>query len=737
MTKGSSTATKGAGKGRFGTFAGVFTPTVLTVLGLILFLRTGWVVGHAGLVGALLIIALANLISFLTGLSLSSVATNMHVGTGGTYYMISRSLGLEIGGAIGIPLYLSQAISVAFYIIGFTEAFTAVFSGFDPVILSSVIVLLFGFIAFLGADFVLRLQFVILAILAVAILSFFAGGWGEWVSPQLFASSSSSTTTFWRAFAIFFPAVTGIAVGVGMSGDLKDPAKSIPRGTLSAIGITCFIYLASAVWLAGHASPAELSTDNMIMAKIARWPVLVLLGVWASTLSSALGSILAAPRTLQALSHDGIVPRLAGAQLGSATEPRFAVLITTVIATVVIFMGNLNFVAPVITMFFLNTYGMLNLTAGIEGLVGNPSFRPQFKVHWAFALLGAFGCYGAMFLINAKATVIAILISYGVFILLQRRSLRQNWGDVRSGLWFAVSRFGLIRLASVPRHIKNWRPNIVVFKGQPHSREELMEVGTWLSSGRGIVTFYHLLVGDVDELAGREFRETSRDHTRKYLEEHGVTAFAECSIVNDFYESVFTTLQVHGVAGLEPNVALLGWSGKWEVQKTQLQLMRRLIALKKSVLFLHFDETLGFGKKKQIDVWWRGKDRNAELMLLLAHVISQSPPWNGSKIRLLSLIDSEEGQEGVERHLKEFLQTVRVEAEPFVLVRSAPDETFPSVLRQSSQETDLVFLGMRLPEAGGVWEHAQELSQTLESTSSVFLVRSGEVEDILDTESTT
>ena len=679
---------KAAGKGRFGTFTGVFTPTVLTVLGLILFLRTGWLVGHVGLAGALLVIALANLISFLTGLSLSSVATNMHVRTGGTYYMISRTFGLEIGGAIGIPLYLSQAISVAFYIIGFTEAFTAIFPGYNPTILSTAVALAFGIMAFVGADFVLKLQFVILAILALAILSFFSGGWGEWVSPQLFATSASSTVTFWNAFAIFFPAVTGIAVGVGMSGDLRDPARSIPLGTLSAIGITCLVYLASALWLASHASPADLSTDNMIMYKIARWPVLILLGVWASTLSSALGSVLAAPRTLQALSYDRVVPRVAEAQLGSATEPRFAVLITIVIAIMIIFMGNLDFVAPIITMFFLNTYGMLNLTAAIEAMVENPSYRPQFRVHWALALLGAAGCYGAMFLINATATLVAIFISYGAFILLKRRSLRQDWGDVRSGLWFSVSRFGLIRLASVPWDVKNWRPNIVVFKGQPQRREELMEVGTWLSRGRGIMTFYHLLVGDVDELAGRSgLRETSRNQTRKYLEEHGVTAFAECSIVDDFYKSVVTTLQVHGVTGLEPNVALLGWSDNWEVQETQLQLMRRLVALKKSVLFLHFDEELGFGKKRQIDVWWRGRDRNAELMLMLAHIISQSAPWHGCKIRLLRLIEAEEGQEGAELSLSEFLQTVRVQAEPSVLVRSAPDEPFTSVLRQSSLET--------------------------------------------------
>ena len=98
---------------KFGTFAGVFVPNVLTILGVIMFLRTGWVVGQAGLTGALIILGIANLITFLTTLSLSAIATNTKVGGGGAYYLISRSLGLEIGGSIGVPLFLAQAISAA------------------------------------------------------------------------------------------------------------------------------------------------------------------------------------------------------------------------------------------------------------------------------------------------------------------------------------------------------------------------------------------------------------------------------------------------------------------------------------------------------------------------------------------------------------------------------------------------------------------------------------------------
>lgn len=722
-------------KGRFGTFSGVFTPSVLTILGIILFLRIGWVVGQAGLLGACSIIVIANLISLFTGLSLSAVATNMNVKTGGPYYMITRTLGLEIGGAIGIPLYLSQAISVAFYIIGFTEAFTTVFPGLDPQILSTVLVLAFGFLAYSGADFALKIQFVILTVLGLAIFSFFAGGWVEKVTPQLF-HASPSTAPFWRAFAIFFPAVTGIMVGVSMSGDLKDPARSIPRGTLSAIVITGLIYLATALWLGTHATTEELLTDNMIMKKIARWPILILLGVFASTLSSALGSMLAAPRILQALSLDHVLPKVLGTQLGSATEPRFAVIVTTAIATSVIWMGNLDFVAPIITMFFLNTYGMINLTAGIERLVGNPSFRPYFKVPWPMSLLGAVGCYGVMFLINTTATVLAILISYGVFVLLERRSLQRNWGDIRSGIWFAVSRFGLIRLESVPWHVKNWRPNIAVFLGSVDKQDRLLEMGAWLSSGRGIVTLCHLLVGDVDRLAKRGLRTTWSSHVQEQFRERGVSVFAECTIVNNFHEGVITTLQAHGIAGLEPNVALLGWAKREEAQEAQLQLICDLIALKKSVLLLHADDQRGFGKKRQIDVWWRGRDRNAELMLLLAHIISRSQPWEGARIRVLRLLASEEGRKGSERHIVQLLERVRVEAKPQILIRATPEQEFASVLRESSKDSDLVFLGIRLPRTKDINRHARELRALIPAAGSVLFVRSGEVEDILDTDRT-
>ncbi len=722
-------------KARFGTFGGVFTPNVLTILGIILFLRTGWVVGQAGMVGALIIVVIANAISFLTGLSLSSIATSMNVRAGGNYYIISRTLGLEIGGSIGIPLYFSQAISIAFYIIGFTEAlqFLTFFQEIDPRLIATAIALTFTIIAWIGADFAIKIQYVILAILAAALISFFAGGWDSFIQPNL-QSNFSEGVSFWLVFAVFFPAVTGIAVGSSMSGDLKDPSRSIPIGTMASILVTAVIYIAAVIWLATHATSEELINNTFIMSEIALIPALILVGVWAATLSSALGSILAAPRTLQAIADDGVVPKKLASQLGSATEPRLALLISAIIALIVIWAGDLNFVAPIITMFFLNTYGMTNLVAGIERLVGNPSFRPRFKIHWSLSLLGALGCYGAMFLINVPATIIAVILSAGIYFYLERRSLSRTWGDVRNGIWFTLARWSLLNLEGMRYHVRNWRPNILVFTGQPHNREQLVQMAEWLSYGRGIVSFFQLLVGDVKQIANQGLRRTARRQIRTYILDRNMTAFAEADIVPDFFTGALTVAQSHGVGGLEPNSVLLGWSRAESGQARQLQLLDNLLSLGKSVLFLQWDEKRGFGKHRVIDVWWRGRSRNADLMLLLAHIIKQHPTWRDAQIRLLRVIHNSEGREQTEAHLRRLLEAVRVDAEPLVVVTP---ETLPiaKTVREYSRNTDLTLLGINRVEADAADAYAQRLNGMVSAIGTVLMVHSAYEEEILTPES--
>jgi amino acid transporter len=719
---------------RFGTFGGVFTPNVLTILGIILFLRAGWVVGQAGLIGALIIVAIANGISFLTGLSLSAIATSMRVRAGGNYYIISRSLGLEIGGAIGIPLFLSQAISIAFYIIGFTEAIQALpfFAQIDARFIATSVVLVFCGIAYIGADFAIKIQYVILGILTLSLISFFSGGWDTLISPAL-EPSYSEGVTFWLVFAVFFPAVTGIEVGTSMSGDLKNPSRSIPLGTITSILITAAIYFGAVIWLALHATPEELITNTFIMQEIARWPILILFGVWAATLSSALGSIMAAPRTLQAIARDGVVPGVLAHQMGSPTEPRLAVLLSTLIAIAIIWAGDLNFVAPIITMFFLNTYGMTNLVAGIERLVGNPSFRPRFNIHWSISILGALGCYTAMFLINPLATIIAIILSYGIYFYLQQRAISRTWGDVRSGIWFTLARWALLHLEAQRYHVRNWRPNILVFTGQPHNREQLVEVAEWLSRGQGIVSFFQLLVGDVRQIAGHGLRSLARRQIRSYIQDRQMTAFAEVDVVTDFYTGAATVAQAHGVGGVETNTVLLGWSRTPGGRAQQIRLMDTLAMLRKSVLFLQYNSERAFGCKEVIDVWWRGRSHNADLMLILAHIVAQHRSWRGAKVRLLRVIHSEEGCSQTEAHLRELLDTVRLSAEPVVIVAPAA-QPFAQTVAEWGRETDLTFLGMNRPPQEEQAAYAEQLNILISNLGSVMLVHSGMEEELLESQ---
>ena len=718
---------------RFETFGGVFTPNVLTILGLILFLRAGWVVGQAGMLGALLIVAIANLISYLTGLSLSAIATSMNVRAGGKYYLISRTLGREIGGAIGVPLYLSQAISVAFYIIGFTESLEGIayFSRIDPRLLATLIALVFAGVAFIGADFAIKIQYFILAALVAALLSFFAGGWGTIQAPTL-TTDYGEGMNFWSVFAVFFPAVTGIAVGASMSGDLKDPGRSIHKGTILSVLVTAGIYFAAVVWLSLHGTSDELNSNTLIMKDIALFPPLILIGVWSATLSSALGSIIAAPRTLQAMARDGIVPRLLGSRLGSRTEPRVGVLVTAAVALGIIWAGDLNVVAPIITMFFLNTYGMTNLVAGIEKLVGNPSFRPRAKIHPGLSLLGAAGCYGAMFVINPVATIIAILIGYGIYFYLERRSTIRTWGDVRNGIWFALARRSLLNLERTVYHAKNWRPNILVFTGQPHNRAPLVELANLLTRGYGIVSFYQLLVGDIDQLARRQLRRVARRQIRTFISEQNMSAFAEADIVENFYAGAVTVSQAHGVGELEPNSILMGWSDTESGRTLSLRLLSTLFELDKSVLFLHHDETRGFGNRKVIDVWWRGRSGNGDLMLLLAHIIAQNPTWDGASIRLLQILPRGEGRERTEAHLRALLDSVRVNAEPVVVV-PPQDEPFPETVKAWSTETDLTLLGMNRPDAEDRARYGNQLNDWISTVGTVLLIHSGQTEDLLET----
>lgn len=720
-------------KARFGTFGGVFTPCTLTILGVIMFLRLGQVVGQAGVTQAILIVLLANTITLLTGLSLSAIATNTRVKGGGAYYLISRSLGVEFGGAIGIVFFLAQAIAVALYVVGFTEAFLAAFP--DVILPSraiSTIVNVAAFVCvFIGAGWTIKLQYGILAILGAALLSFFAGALGSW-NPEIFRANLepdfTGGNTFFSTFAIFFPAVTGIMAGANMSGDLKDPGRMIPRGTLAAILVTGVVYLLMAAVLGGACSREMLHADNHVVRDSAWLPGIVTAGVFAATLSSALSSLMGAPRILQALAKDRIFASLSflGRGSGAHGEPRRAIVLTFVIAQTCIVFGDLDTIAPLITMAFLITYGTLNLASYYESVTKNPSYRPRFRFcHWSTALAGGVGCLIVMFLIAPIWALVSIAAMAALCRVVRAREIESRWGDTRSGVLFERARRNLLALEEEKFHPKNWRPNILALSGAGWQRTYLAVYGHWLTAGHGILTLGQVIPGDIEDMTERRRRQEELIHA--YIEEEGLQAFSAVVVADYLSAGVESLVQCHGLGALRANAMLLGWPSDPARVDVFGSILRVVAGLRRSIVVLRALEEPDDPweiPRGTIDVWWRGK-ANGPLMLLLAHLLTTNGQWRRHEIRLLRAAQSEAAVAEMTEHLEGLIELSRIRATPRVVV----SDDVPRAIQQTSRDAAVVILGFEAPADGTETAFYSAMERLMGPLPRVLLVDSvGDVE---------
>lgn len=704
------------------TFGGVFTPSILTILGVIMYLRFGWVVGNVGLAGTLIIVTLSTGITFLTGLSIASIATDQRVRTGGAYYMISRSLGIEAGGAVGIPLYLAQALSVALYTIGFAESVVNVFPTLDEKLVALVTTAAVTVLALKSARAAIKAQYVIMGAIGLSLLSLIFGSPAE---PSTTLPTAQDTAGFWVVFAVFFPAVTGIMAGVNMSGDLKDPGRSIPYGTLAAIGVGYVIYMAIPFLLVNRATPDELIADPMIMRRISFWGDAIIMGVWGATLSSAVGSILGAPRVLQALARDGVLPpimRFLGQGSGADDEPRIGTAFTFALAVVTVILADLNIVAPILTMFFLTTYGVLNITAGLERFLGNPSFRPKFRVHWVFSLIGAVGCTIVMFLINAAATGAAITIVLVIYFWLERQELRSAWGDVRNGIWFNLTRTGLLRLRN-RTDAKNWRPHLLVLSGAPTRRWHLIDLASALSHNRALVTISSVLTGKA--ITSRRI-ESMSSSLYEYLDKQGVQALVRIVKADDPFTGAVQLMTTYGLGTLVPNTVVVGATERDEAHAAYCRMIAQFHAGHRNTLIVRHNEQRGFGDRRHIDVWWGGRKGNGALMVILSWLISTSLEWRGSTVTVKMVVPSESARVGARANLENILHAARTNAMTEVIV--AGERSFWEIIRESSSSADLVFLGMAEPHEGFDAYYDQLQKQTAGLPTTVFTLAAEELE---------
>ncbi len=715
---------------KFGTFAGVFTPSILTILGVIMYMRLGWVVGNAGLIGAIMIIILAHVIAVSTGLSVSSIATDKKIGAGGVYYILSRSMGIPIGGSIGIALYIGTALSIALYLIGFAESFNEYF-GFGVTIndlrLTGTIALLsLTCLALISTSVAIKAQFFILAAISISLVAIFFGN-SDFQPETIELFSSVDAVPLEVIFAVFFPAVTGFTAGIAMSGDLKDSKKSIPIGTLLAIGTGLVIYILVAIYLALNVSSDVLKTDYNILMKIALFAPAVVAGIWGATLSSALGGILGGPRILQAMSVDNVTPKVFRKGRGKNNEPVNALFLVFLIAEAGVLIGELDVIARIVSMFYLTAYGFINISYFLESWA-NPDFQPSFKIKSWIGLLGFMACFAVMFKLDMLAMFAAFAIIAGLYFWLQRKEVKLQSNDVWQSVWENVVNKGLKKIDANVDENSNWNPNIILFSGESKHQSYLLQLGKTVSGRTGIVTNFKLILDKKNEKPLKKVDQIVRNDN---FAELGI--FARQVKVDNIYNGITNIATTYGFSGVEPNTIMMGWPKGLENSTEYSKMTETLLHLDYNLLYLDFDRKKKFGKYKTVDFWWRETDsKNAEMMLNIARFIIASPLWSNTKIRVLFVNNNNINQEIINSKIRKLVEDLRVLVAIEIINNAVEQKPFYNIIEDYSEKTDLTVVGIPNYKIEKQAEFVLKTNQLFESIGSTLLVKAANNFNVLD-----
>lgn len=699
----------------FGTIP-VFLTAISTILGAVMFLRFGYAVGSVSFYGTLLIILIGHLVTIPTAFAIAEIATNQKVEGGGEYYIISRSFGINIGAAIGIALYFSRAISVAFYVIAFAEAFDPVYewvnNEFDLNIVDKRLIsipsllLLVWLMLKKGANIGMKALYVVVMILFASLVLFFVGDTGYAVdnSYSYLSRNVESPDDFFYVFAIIFPAFTGMAAGVGLSGDLKDPKKSIPLGTVTATIAGMVIYIFIAYKLAVSASSADLVNDQLIMRKIAIWGPIIPIGLAAATISSALGSIIVAPRILQALAQDKVfqlkqVNSFLGKERETDKEPFNSSLVTSVIALFFVIVGDVNIVAEIISMFFMVTYGSICMISFLHHFAGDPSYRPAFKSKGIISLVGAVACLYLMLKMNLTYSLLSLVVMT-LFYLLISASNKNSKGlaKIFQGVIFQVSRKLQIFLQNTEKEeVDDWRPSVICISETFFNRPSAFNLLRWISHKYGFGTYLHYVNGYLS----KESIESSKKEYEEILALSSSTksnVFIDTMISPSYTSAIAQAMQMPSISGKDFNMILFEYPKGEGTVPTRITENFALVKAANFDVGVLLTSERDFGFKKRIDIWITRNDyENSNLMILMAYIIMGHPEWRGARINIFAIFP-EHDAEREKANLTELARQGRLPISANNIEVIAKKENFRSrdIINSKSRYADLTIIGFRL-----------------------------------------
>uniref|UniRef100_A0A8C7EHD9 Solute carrier family 12 member 1 n=1 Tax=Nothoprocta perdicaria TaxID=30464 RepID=A0A8C7EHD9_NOTPE len=624
-TAGSKEEENKTGFVKFGWVKGVLVRCMLNIWGVMLFIRLSWIVGQAGIGLGVIIILLATMVTSITGLSTSAIATNGFVRGGGAYYLISRSLGPEFGGSIGLIFAFANAVAVAMYVVGFAETVVELLKESDTIMVDEsndiriigtiTVVCLLG-ISVAGMEWEAKAQVILLVVLLVAIANFFIGtviptnnekkargffNYQASIFAENFGPAFRDGEGFFSVFAIFFPAATGILAGANISGDLEDPQGAIPKGTMLAIFITTIAYIGVAICAAScvvrdatgnvndtvvsgmscngssactlgydfsrcRSQPCDYGLMNnfQVMSMVSGFGPLITAGIFSATLSSALASLVSAPKVFQALCKDNVYKALHffAKGYGKNNEPIRGYVLTFVIAMAFILIAELNTIAPIISNFFLASYALINFSCFHASYAKSPGWRPAFRYYnmW-MSLFGALLCCGVMFVINWWAALITYAIELFLYIYVTYKKPEVNWGSSAQALYYINALDSALALTTVEDHVKNFRPQCIVLTGAPMTRPALLDITHTFTKNNGLCICCEVYMGP-RKLCVKEMN-SGMAKKQAWLTKNKRKAFYAAVAADSFRDGVKSLLQASGLGRMKPNTLVIGFKKDW------------------------------------------------------------------------------------------------------------------------------------------------------------------------------
>uniref|UniRef100_A0AAX7UQN7 Solute carrier family 12 member 1 n=1 Tax=Astatotilapia calliptera TaxID=8154 RepID=A0AAX7UQN7_ASTCA len=661
---------------KFGWIRGVLVRCMLNIWGVMLFIRLSWVFGQAGWGLGIVIIALSCVVTTITGISMSAICTNGVVRGGGAYYMISRSLGPEFGGSIGLIFAFANAVGVSMYVVGFAETVVDLLKENSAIMVDEMndiriigcitIVLLLG-ISVAGMEWEAKAQIILLVILLVAITSNFTPAFRD-------------GETFFSVFAIFFPAATGILAGANISGDLRVTFSYREDIINHTTPVICNGSTAVACELGYDFSSCEvekckfgLMNNFQVMTLVSGFGPLIIAGTFSATLSSALASLVSAPKVFQALCKDNIYRALHffAKGHGKNNEPIRGYVLTFIISVAFILIGDLNTIAPIISNFFLASYALINFSCFHASYAKSPGWRPAYKYYnmW-LSLMGALLCCVVMFVINWWAALLTYGIEFLLYIYVTVKKPDVNWGSSTQAVTFVSAVSNALSLSGVEDHVKNFRPQILVLTGSTRSRPALLDLAHSFSKNYGLCITCEVFVGPRSETVDE--MNNAMEKNQLLLKKKKRKAFYAAVACDNFREGAESLLQASGLGRMKPNTLMIGFKKNWrtagaEAVQSYVGILHDAFDFEYGTAMLRVNQGLDVShiveaevsvcgspppqvakmneklveaslqfKKKQpkgtIDVWWLFDDGG--LTLLLPYILTTRKKWKDCKMRI-------------------------------------------------------------------------------------------------------